>query len=145
MAEQENVKTVQEAYAAFGRGDIPAILELLSEDVSWTTPGPSDIIPFAGRFDGREGVGRFFAALGGAEAVERFEPGEFIAQGDKVVVLGHYTGRIRANGQADDIEFVHVFTVRDGKITSYRQYNDTAPSIAAYSKTGAQAAPAVTA
>jgi ketosteroid isomerase-like protein len=139
MAEQENVKTVQEAYAAFGRGDIPALLDLLSEDVSWLMPGPADIIPFAGRYEGREGVGRFFAALDGAEAVERFEPGEFVAQGDKVVVLGHYTGRIRANGQADDIEFVHVFTVRDGKITDYRQYNDTAPSIAAYRTTAATA------
>src|ERR1043166_8231757 len=132
MSEQENVKTVQDAYAAFSRGDINAILELLAEDVSWTVPGPGDIVPFAGRYEGREGVGRFFAALDGAESVERFEPQEFIAQGDKVVVLGHYIGRIRANGQADDIEFLHVFTVRDGKIAGYRQYNDTAPSIAAY-------------
>ena len=142
MAEQENVKTVQEAYAAFGRGDIPAVLGLLSEDVSWTIPGPGDVVPFAGQYDGREGVGRFFAALGGAESVERFEPGEFIAQGDKVVVLGRYAGRIRANGQADEIEFVHVFTVRDGKIKSFRQYNDTAATVAAYRAAGAQAAPA---
>jgi ketosteroid isomerase-like protein len=139
MAEQENVKTVQEAYAAFSRGDIPAVLDLLSEDVNWTMPGPADIIPFAGRFEGREGVGRFFSALDGAEAVERFEQDEFIAQGDKVVVLGHYAGRIRANGQPNNIEFVHVFTVRDGKITSYRQYYDTASSVAAYRSAAATA------
>lgn len=132
MSERENVKTVQDAYAAFSRGDINAILEQLAEDVSWTVPGPGDIVPFAGRYEGREGVGRFFAALDGAESVERFEPQEFIAQGDKVVVVGNYAARVRANGQADEIEFVHIFTVRDGRVTNFRQYNDTAPSIAAY-------------
>ena len=139
MSEQENVKTVQDAYAAFSRGDIPAILDLLSEDVTWHMPGPTEIIPFAGRYEGREGVGRFFAALDGAESVERFEPQEFIAQGDKVVVLGRYTGRIRANGQADDIEFVHVFTIRDGKIARFRQYNDTSAAVAAYRAAAATA------
>jgi len=139
MAEQENVQTVKEAYAAFERGDIPSLLNLVSEDVEWSLPGPSDIIPFAGEFRGREGVGRFFAALGGAEDVEIFEPQEFVAQGDKVVTTGRYRGRIKATGQADDIEFVHVFTVRDGRITNYRQYNDTAPSLAAYSASAATA------
>ena len=139
MAEQENVQTVKEAYAAFERGDITSLLNLVSEDVEWHMPGPSDIIPFAGEFRGREGVGRFFAALGGAEDVEIFEPREFVAQGDKVVVMGRYRGRIKANGQVDDIEFVHVFNVRDGHITNYRQYNDTAPTVAAYSASAARA------
>jgi len=139
MAEQENVQTVKEAYAAFERGDITSLLNLVSEDVEWHMPGPSDIIPFAGEFRGREGVGRFFAALGGAEDLEIFEPQEFVAQGDKVVTTGRYRGRIKATGQADDIEFVHVFTVRDGRITNYRQYNDTAPSLAAYSAAAAKA------
>ena len=139
MAEQENVQTVKEVYAAFERGDIPSLLNLVSEDVEWSLPGPSDIIPFAGEFRGREGVGRFFAALGGAEDVEIFEPREFVAQGDKVVVMGRYRGRIKATGQVDDIEFVHVFNVRDGRITNYRQYNDTAPTVAAYSASAAKA------
>jgi uncharacterized protein len=139
MAEQENVQTVKEAYAAFERGDITSLLNLVSEDVEWHMPGPSDIIPFAGEFRGREGVGRFFAALGGAEDVEIFEPREFVAQGDKVVVMGRYRGRIKATGQVDDIEFVHVFNVRDGRITNYRQYNDTAPTVAAYSASAARA------
>ena len=139
MAEQENVQTVKEVYAAFERGDIPSLLNLVSEDVEWSLPGPSDIIPFAGEFRGREGVGRFFAALGGAEDVEIFEPREFVAQGDKVVVMGRYRGRIKATGQVDDIEFVHVFNVRDGRITNYRQYNDTAPTVAAYSASAARA------
>jgi ketosteroid isomerase-like protein len=139
MAEQDNVQTIKEAYAAFERGDIPSLLNMVSEDVEWHIPGPSDIVPFAGEFRGREGVGRFFAALGGAEDVEIFEPQEFIAQGDKVVVVGRYRGRVKANGQADDIEFVHIFTVRDRRITNYRQYNDTAQTVAAYSAAAAGA------
>ena len=139
MAEQDNVQTIKEAYAAFERGDIPSLLNMVSEDVEWHIPGPSDIVPFAGEFRGREGVGRFFAALSGAEDVEVFEPREFIAQGDKVVVVGRYRGRVKANGQADDIEFVHIFTVRDRRITNYRQYNDTAQTVAAYSAAAAGA------
>ena len=48
MAEQENVRIVQEAYASFQRGDIQAVLNSLTDDVEWTTPGPPDIIPMAG-------------------------------------------------------------------------------------------------
>jgi ketosteroid isomerase-like protein len=140
MAEQDNVQTIKEAYAAFERGDLPSILNLLSEDVQWYVPGPESIVPFAGQFQGVGGVSRFFVTLAEAETVEIFEPQEFVAQGDKVVVTGRYRGRIKANGQADDIEFVHIFTVRDGRITNYKQYNDTASTVAAYS--GATAATA---
>ena len=51
----QNVDVVQQAYEAFGRGDIPGVLELLTDDVEWTMQGPS-MIPFAGTFRGREGI-----------------------------------------------------------------------------------------
>ena len=132
MAEQENVQTVKEAYAAFERGDIPSLLNLVSEDVEWSLPGPSDIIPFAGEFRGREGVGRFFAALGGAEDVEIFEPQEFVAQGDKVVALGQYRWRVKQSGREYGGDWAHVFTVRDGKIAGFHEYMDTAAAADAY-------------
>jgi hypothetical protein len=48
MSAEENVKTAEEGYAAFGRGDLPAILELLTDDIEWIEPGPPDVIPAAG-------------------------------------------------------------------------------------------------
>jgi ketosteroid isomerase-like protein len=132
MAEQENVQVVREAYAAFMRADIPALLGLLTEDVAWETPGRPEVIPYAGRRSGRGEVGEFFEILDGAEEFTRFEPGEFIAQGDRVVVLGNYAGRVRASGGPYDLEWVHVFTVRDGRIAAFREYIDTAALTDAY-------------
>jgi hypothetical protein len=56
MSAEENVKTVQEGYAAFGRGDVPAILELLTDDIEWIEPGPPDVIPVAGTYRGKDEV-----------------------------------------------------------------------------------------
>ena len=47
MSEQTNVEVVHQAYAAFGRGDIPAVLSALTDDVEWTLQGPP-VIPWAG-------------------------------------------------------------------------------------------------
>jgi ketosteroid isomerase-like protein len=55
MSAQENVQVVQRAYAAFSRGDIPALLNTLTEDVEWFIPGPPQILPYAGQRRGREG------------------------------------------------------------------------------------------
>ena len=87
MSAEESVKTAQAGYAAFGRGDLPAILELLTDDIEWIEPGPADVIPTAGTYRGKEEVAGFFAALGGNLEVHKFEPHKFIAQDDDVVVL----------------------------------------------------------
>ena len=142
MAEQENMQTVQEAYAAFGRGDIQGVLNTVADNVDWFMSGPTDIIPFAGQYKGRDQVAQFFAKLGEAEEVERFEPREFIAQGDKVIALGNYRGRIKSTGRINDIDWVHVFTLRDGKIVGFRQNYDTAATVETYRATSAQAAQA---
>ena len=87
MSDQTNVAVLQQGYEAFGRGDIPAVLELLTEDVEWTMQGPS-VISFAGTFRGREGIEEFFSLLDETVEFEQFEPRKFIGQGDTVVVLG---------------------------------------------------------
>ena len=63
MSERTNADVVQQGYEAFGRGDIPALLDLLTDDVEWTLQGPS-VIPFAGTRHGHEGVAEFFSVLG---------------------------------------------------------------------------------
>ena len=60
MSEQKNVETVQQNYAAVGRGDIPTLLSLLSDEVEWSMPGPS-VIPWTGTRRGRQQVAEFFA------------------------------------------------------------------------------------
>jgi len=140
MAEQENVRVVQDAYAAFQRADIPGLLGILSDDIDWWTPGTTEQIPYAGRLRGRGEVGGFFARLGESEEITHFEPREFIAQGDKVVVSGNYKGRTRPAGREYDLDWLHVFTVRDGRVTAFREYIDTAALADAHRGAAAQTA-----
>jgi ketosteroid isomerase-like protein len=139
MAEQDNVRIVQEAYAAFQRGDIQAVLDTLTDDVEWITPGPPDLMPVAGNRHGRNEVAQFFSTLSDTEEVELFEPQEYIAQGDKVVAFVKYRGRVKATGRTAESDLVHVFTMREGKVAGFREYFDTAAVVEAYRAASAQA------
>jgi ketosteroid isomerase-like protein len=133
MSEQENTKLVQQAYENFKGENIQALLGLLSDDVEWQLP-ETENVPFAGKRRGREQVGQFFATLADAQEAKQFEPREFVAQGDKVVALGHYIWRLKATGREYEADWAHVFTVRDGKIAGFHEYTDTAAAATAYQK-----------
>jgi ketosteroid isomerase-like protein len=132
MSEQSNVQLVQQAYAAFGRADIEGVLETLSENVDWLIPGPADIIPFVGRRHGPQEVAAFFATLASTQTAERFEPLEFIARGDRVVVLGTQRWHVLSTGSTYEDEWAHVFTIENGKIKKFAEYHDTAAEAAAH-------------
>ena len=100
MNEQENLQVVHEAYEAFGRGDVPGVLAMLTEDVEWSTPGPPDVIPYAGTRTGHEQVAGYFGAFGEAVEVSEFEPQRFFAEEEMVIVLGHYAFRVRSTAKA---------------------------------------------
>ena len=129
---ESDVNTVQRGYEAFGRGDIDGLLGLLDEQIVWVTPGPPELAT-SGRRTGRQQVGAFFGAVNELFDIQRFEPSEFIAQGDKVVVLGSETARARATGAVIELDWVHVFTVRDGVIVAFQEHADTARIVAALS------------
>lgn len=131
MNEQENMKIVERIFTAFGQGDIPTILNMLTEDIDWTFHGPAEI-PFAGRYRGRKKVAQFFTAIDETVEVEQFEPHEFIAKDDRVVVLGHERTRVKSNGRIFESDWVDVFTLRNGKVVKIHEYYDTAAIVAAF-------------
>jgi len=131
MNEQKNIEVIQTAYGEFGKGNIDALLALMSDDVDWHTFGPQEL-PMTGLRKGKPEVGRFFKQVGEAWNFERFEPQRFIAQDDTVVALGIYTGTAKPTGRKFSSEFSHVFNVRNGKIVKFREYTDTANLIGAY-------------
>jgi uncharacterized protein len=118
----DGVQIVQQAYEAFGRGDISGVLGVLADDVDWSV---TEAIPHGGRFHGRDEVGRFFRGIG-----ENWEEGfsvevdETVDGGDQVVTLGRASGTLRGGGGDASYGFAHVFTVRDGQITRFREYAD---------------------
>jgi ketosteroid isomerase-like protein len=85
MNEQENTRLVQQAYQNIQAADIQAFLNSFAEDVQWQLPEMENV-PFAGTWQGREGVRQFFGKVFEVQDVVDFEPQEYIAQGDKVVV-----------------------------------------------------------
>src|SRR5215510_4166324 len=109
------VEVVTKAYEAFGRGDVPSILALVAEQVDWRFCGPK-ALPYTGSFRTRAEVGRFFSLVGDVDDIRKFEPREFIPAGDKLTVLGWEQTAAKPGGRVFDSEWIHVFTVRDGKI-----------------------------
>jgi ketosteroid isomerase-like protein len=126
MSETQNTQVVKDAYAAFQRGDIATILNAVADDVEW-----QGVI-------GTEAVGDFFKQVADSTEFTAFEPKEFVAQGDQVVAIGTYAARMKPSGHPYSSGWVMVFTVRDGKITRFREYTDSAQLVRAYSGVAAR-------
>ena len=132
MAEAQNTKVVQDMYAAFGRGDVQAILDRLDDSVVWTAVyGAGPHVPHSGERRGKAAIGDFFKQLAQHVNFSRFEPKEFIATDDKVVALGHYTATTSAKKNFD-ADFAMVFTLRNGKVVRFQEFTDVAALNAAF-------------
>ena len=123
MSAQENVQIVKDAYAAFGRGDIQGLLALLAKDVEWISPGGA--LPPAGTYRGPAAVADFFQKLSETVEFSSFEPREFVADGDRVLVVGFDSWRAKATNRTFEGHWVMAFTVRNAKVTNVREYVDT--------------------
>jgi uncharacterized protein len=116
---------VKEAYKAYGRGDLQALLEMVAEKTDWKFIGPVSL-PYAGLRTDRKQVADFFDALARADQTDVFEPREFIEAGEHVTVLGWTKVTARDTQKTFDSEWVQVVTVQDGEITRWRGFANTA-------------------
>jgi len=119
------VDVVQQAYEAFGRGDIAAMEKMIANVVDWEVVGPANLA-YAGRRSTPQQVGDFFRAIPQSDDIHAFEPREFIEAGEHVTVLGWEDTTAVDTGKRFQSEWAHVFTVRDGKIIRWRGFYDTA-------------------
>lgn len=131
MTERANLDIIEEAYAAFGRGDIEAVMSVEDPLTELEISGPAEI-PWAGSFRGHDGARTYFAAIAAEAEFDVFEPHTFVAQGNAVVVLGFERVRSRRTGRSYENHWVHAFTLADGKIVKFREYCDTATVAAAF-------------
>ncbi|MGH7449904.1 MAG: nuclear transport factor 2 family protein [bacterium] len=132
MSPQENTAKVQALYAAFGRGDVQFILNNVAENVDWQVLGPT-IIPQAGPHKGRAEVGKFFEKIAQSYDFTQFEPREFVAQNDSVFAIVDYAAKVKKTGQSHAAQVAMFFVFKDGKVTKFREYGDTAGLVAALS------------
>jgi uncharacterized protein len=123
MSIEENVQVVKDFFAAMGSADKQALLALVADDIEWIIPGED--WPLAGTHRGHSGVAATLRKA--AEEIEMTypKPPEFVAQGDRVFVVGVATGKIKATGKPFKDEWVFDITVRHGKVAKIREYIDT--------------------
>jgi ketosteroid isomerase-like protein len=136
MSEQANTALIQKVYAAFNSGDIQTILSNVAPDAGWVDYGPPGV-PYFGDFTGR--IADFFKAIGGSTMGGSVTIDRYIASNDMVVTEGRYRATVPATGANIDVPVAHVFTVRDGKIVSWRGHTDTAAVLAAHTGKAASA------
>jgi ketosteroid isomerase-like protein len=129
-----NIEVTRKGYESFQRGDIPALLEdLIDDKCVWVTPGPKDVLPWAGTFRGKQEIANFFMKVGDNLEFSEFAPREMIEQGDTVVVLGTLTGRAKKTGKPVKNEWAHVLKFSHGKAVYFQEYIDTAADVRAMS------------
>jgi uncharacterized protein len=116
---QSNADLISGLYAAFGRGDVPAIVAMLDEDIEWHAPAN---LPHGGDFRGREAVGGFFRGIGEHWESLELDLETLVSGGERVVALAHAHGRLRATGEEFAYSAAHAWTVRDGTPVRFDEY-----------------------
>ena len=117
---------VQGIYEAFGRRDVPAILEQLADNVEWEYGVNSTNVPWLQPRDGRADVVGFFQSLADLD-IHKFQPHTFLEAGDVVVVLLELEGTVRATGRRIvEEDEVHIWRFNaEGKVKRFRHRADT--------------------
>ena len=126
MSADANIKTITQVYEAFGRGDVAAILDAVTDDVDWAAEAASSAAPWYGVRHGRDAVAVFFSDFGSTMEVEEFTPVSFAANDTDVLTMVRFRARSRSTGKTAAMNLHHYFKFRDGKIAYYRGTEDTA-------------------
>jgi ketosteroid isomerase-like protein len=120
-----NKESVQALYDLFGQGNVPAILDLVTDDITWTCPGPTDILPYAQVYHGKKGVAEFFKLIYANKDFPKFEVKELIEEDNKVVALGHWDAKSKKTGNPYSGDWAMVFYFRDGKLYEHKEFYDS--------------------
>lgn len=123
MSAEKNVQTVKDFFAAAFGGDREAMLAVVAEDIEWIIPGED--WPLAGTHRGHAGLTDLLKTESQTMEMSLSEPREFMAQGDRVLVVGFAKGKVRATNKPFEDHWIFAITVRDGKLTKIREYVDT--------------------
>ena len=126
-------ETVEALYEAFGRGDIPAILDAISDDFTWQDPNNPAIVPFGGKYEGKQAMGRFFQNLGGSVDTTLFEVTGYITEGNKVAAIGRHGFTVKSTGKKAILDWVMIWNIQHDTPVSGRSYYNAAVSEQAFS------------
>ena len=107
----------------FSQGDVEAILGFLADSATWWVGGTIEGI--SGTKD-KAAFGQMLSELSGLATTGaiKLTPNEWTAQGDRVAVETESYCELQ-NGRVYNNQYHFVFVLRDGKITSVKEFLDT--------------------
>ncbi|WP_116091461.1 nuclear transport factor 2 family protein [Sphingomonas crusticola] len=123
MSIEKNIQSVKDFFAAAFGGDSATMLALAAEDIEWIVPGED--WPLAGTHRGHAGLTELLKTESETMELSLSEPREYIALGDRVLVVGYAEGKVKATNKPFTDDWIFAITVRDGKLTNIREYVDT--------------------
>ena len=127
------IEITRDFYRQWGRGNLEEWLKrYITEDSVLDNPLPAPIT-FAGNFKGPQGFAQYAKQITETLKIEQFSLDEILADGERVVILGRETSRVIKTGKSYTMSWVHVLTVRDGRVLHMREYNDTEAMSVAFS------------
>jgi len=122
-----NVDAIKNAYDAFGRGDVPAVLGAMDPGIKWHEAEGNPYMPGGEAIVGPDGVlNQLFARLGVEWDGFAVHPKTFYDAGDTVIVEGRYSGTFKATGKEQNTQVCHIWHLKGGKVTKFQQYTNTA-------------------
>jgi uncharacterized protein len=120
-----NRERIGQLYAAFGAGDVPAVLAMLDPDIVWRNAGPADL-PYFGTRRGAAAVGEVFEIIGREFEIHDFSPSALLAEADLVVAVLHQRTTIRSTGRTFEEDLVHVWRLGpDGLVVELTDVQDS--------------------
>ena len=122
--QEENTKIVQQLYSAFANRDINTIVGLLSSDVEWGEP-ENPFNPAGGTRHGHQGFLEWLNIGRQAEDILVLEPRKILTDNDSVAVVGYMRCRAIPTGKTYESDFVHLLTIKSGKVTKFQEFFDT--------------------
>lgn len=128
---EQALSLVQRAYRCYAAGDMSGLMALVATDVDYFEPGPPGVIPWAGHFRGLDGFAQWLAANQEHLVGNRIEPETYMADGNRVVMLGRVSATVRKTGKPFESDVAMAFTVVDGRLHTIRVYHDTLPLLSA--------------
>ena len=124
--------TLKALYEAFAAGNIPFILETLSEDFAWQNPSDPSVVPYGGKYNGREGLMDYFQKLGGNTDTTLWQVDNYVTEGDMAVAEGKYGFKSKTTGRDVLTDWTMTWKFKSGVPVAARLYYDTAATEKAF-------------
>lgn len=130
---QAHLAAVGRLYAAYGRGDMDAVLAEVADDVDWAAEAASTTLPWYGPHRGKQEVPRFFEAIASTVDISAFDMVGLASNETDVVATVHWTFTVKTTGKTASMYMQHWWRFADGKIVFFRGSEDSEQSAAAFS------------